>query len=452
MYSVQLGAQVALLQSPILQLDKSNCNKEDKITKLIRIKKDTEGIKEMDMYSKRQYLMGLQKAYLQKDKTEKKEILDEYIKNTGHNRKYVIRQLNNINLTIVSAKTSKKRKCKYGQKILPVLEKIYKIFDCPCGQRMQSILEVELDRLRAFGEINITDQETSLLKTISSSTIDRKIRYIKNRYSKKGFTTTKPGTLLKQKIPIRLTEWDTNKIGFQEVDLVAHCGNNASGQFVYTISLVEIATGWWEGEAIMGKGQRTTFEGLKLIRTRSPFHWLGLDSDNGGEFINYHLWNYCQSENIYFTRSRPNRKNDNAYVEQKNWTHVRQVVGYARYDTEKEMAIINDLYRNDLRLFKNFFQPTMKLKTKKRIGGKLKRIYEKPQTPYQKLLHSNQLSDAQMAHLKKIYATLNPAQLSRNIDQKLALLFSINELKNCSVSNQLITKNNLRKEALLVTC
>ena len=251
----------------------------------------------------------------------------------------------------------------------------------------------------------------------------------KYKYTKKGFTTTKPGSLLKNQIQVRLTIWDTSKVGYQEIDLVAHGGGNCSGHFAYTLSVTEIATGWWEGEAFMGKGQRFTLEGLKKIRERTPYDWLGIDSDNGSEFINHILVKYCENESIEFTRSRPNHKNDNAYVEQKNWTHVRQVVGYARYDTDEEIEIINHLYRNELRLFKNFFQPIMKLKKKKRVGGKVKRKYEKPKTPYQRLLESKDLTKKQKSDLTKIYESLNPAELSRQIDRTLYRLHLIQENK-----------------------
>jgi hypothetical protein len=209
--------------------------------------------------------------------------------------------------------------------------------------------------------------------------------------SKKG---PKPGYLLKQKIPIKLTQWDTSKVGYLEADLVVHCGSSALGEYANTVNTTEIYSGWWEGEAIMGKSQKYTFEALKEERKRSPFGWKGLDSDNGSEFINDILYKYCSREGLQFTRSRPSRKNDNAYIEEKNWTHVRKVFGYLRYDTFEELSIMNDLYRNELRLYKNFFQPVMKLQSKQRI-----------------------------------YISLNPAELKRSIDAKLAKLFKAYEEK-----------------------
>lgn len=411
------------------------------------------------MYSRQQYLQKLQQEYLKAKKSEKTKILNEYIKNTLHNRKYVIRQLNSTQLTCNKIRKHR-RNPKYGYHLLKPLEELYNIFDCPCGQRLEQIIKVELNRLIDFGEIKINQQDAELLKGMSSATIDRKIKKIIHR-KKKGITTTRPGSLLKRQIPIRLTSWDTNKVGYQEIDLVAHCGSNASGAFGYTISIIDIASGWWEGKFIMNKGQKETLEGLKAIRKRTPFHWLGLDSDNGSEFINWHLLQYCKSENIEFTRSRPNHKNDNAYIEQKNWTHVRKIIGYARYDTPEEQQVINGLYKNELGLYKNFFQPIMKLKQKERYNGSLKRRYEKAKTPYQRLLDNTDVSPEIKTILKAVYKKLNPAQLKRTIEVKLDRLKLINQNKSWACSKPLNTSSNMvseiqdlskSKKEVLVTC
>jgi hypothetical protein len=205
------------------------------------------------------------------------------------------------------------------------------------------------------------------------------------------------------------------------MDLVVHCGSSTLGEYITTLSATEISSGWWEGEAIMGKSQAATFGAVKKARQRSPFGWKGVDSDNGSEFINDILQRYCQQEELEFTRSRPGKKNDNAYIEQKNWTHVRKVLGYLRYDTLTELGIINDLY-DDLRLYKNFFQPVMKLVSKERIGGRVKRKYGTPKTPHQRLTESGQLSEEAKRKLDADYLSLNPAQLKRSIDIKLAHL------------------------------
>jgi len=268
---------------------------------------------------------------------------------------------------------------------------------------------------------------------MSSATIDRKLKHqreVLRLLRLKG--GPRPGSLLKRKIPIRLTEWDTSKTGYLEMDLVVHCGSSTLGEYINTLSTIEVSSGWWEGEAIMGKSQESTFQALKTIRERTLFDWKGLDSDNGSEFINEILYKYCRRERLEFTRSRPRRKNDNAYIEQKNWTHVRKILGYLRYDTFAELSIINDLYHGDLRLYKNFFQPVMKLVSKERIGGSIKRKYATPKTPYQRLMDSGQISEQARKQLEAVYLSLNPAQLKRSIDTKLEKLYHTYEEKRKS--------------------
>ena len=289
---------------------------------------------------------------------------------------------------------------------------------------------MEIDRLRELGEIEISDEVAWKLKIMSSATVDRKLKHQREflhlSRSKRG---PKPGYLLKQKIPIRLTDWDTSKVGYVEMDFVVHCGSSTLGEYVNTLSTTEISSGWWEGEAIMGRTQEYSFWALKEIRKRTLFDWRGIDSDNGPEFINQILYKYCQKEKLEFTRSRENKKNDNAYIEQKNWTHVRKVFGYLRYDTPEELMIMNDLYHNELRLYKNFFQPVMKLASKERVGSSIKRKYAVPETPYRRLMESDQISQEAKDELLGIYLSLNPAQLKRSIDVKLARLYKAYEEK-----------------------
>jgi hypothetical protein len=386
----------------------------------------------IDMESRKQYLGVLRERYLgAKAKKEKSQILDEYCHNTGQARKYVIRKIQpGIDLR---PKQRRKRKQTYDGQVIAPLAKVWEIFDCPCGQRLKPILEVELDRLRHLGEVGVSDEVALKLKRMASATIDRKLKHqreVLHLLRSKG--GPKPGSLLKRKIPIRLTEWDTSKTGYVEMDLVVHCGSSTFGEYINTLSTTEVSSGWWEGEAIMGKSQQSTFQALKQIRGRAPFDLKGLDSDNGSEFINDILYKYCCREKLEFTRSRPSRKNDNAYIEQKNWTHVRKILGYLRYDTLAELSIINDLYRGDLRLYKNFFQPVMKLVSKERIGGSVKRKYDTPKTPYQRLMDSGQISEQTRKQLEMVYLSLNPAQLKRSIDTKLDNLYQAYEKKGMS--------------------
>jgi len=381
------------------------------------------------MHSRNEYLKVLRERYLETaTRKEKTEILDEYCHNTGQARKYVIRKIQpGVDLR---PKQRKKRKQTYDGQVIAALAEVWGIFDCPCGQRLKPILEVELDRLRHLGEVGVSNDVALKLKTMSSATIDRKLKHqreVLHLLRSKG--GPKPGSLLKRKIPIRLTEWDTSKTGYVEMDLVVHCGSSTFGEYINTLSTTEVSSGWWEGEAIMGKSQESTFQALKKIRQRTPFDWKGLDSDNGSEFINDILYKYCRREKLEFTRSRPSRKNDNAYIEQKNWTHVRKILGYLRYDSFAELSIINDLYRGDLRLYKNFFQPVMKLTEKVRIGGSVKRKYDVPRTPYQRLMESGQISEEAKEELQGIYLSLNPAELKRQIDAKLEKLYNVYEEK-----------------------
>ncbi len=382
----------------------------------------------MDMHSRNEYLKVIRKSYIKAGSRKgKTQILDEYCRNTGQTRKYVITKIHKAELR---PKQRKKRKETYGGQVRAALARIWEIFDYPCGQRLKPLLETELDRLRYLGEIEVPDNIALKLSMISSATIDRKLKHQREfLHLSRAKGGPKPGYILRQKIPIKLTEWDTSIVGYSEIDLVVHCGSSTLGEYVNTLSTTEISSGWWEGEAIMGKSQEYSFGALKQIRKRIPFDWKGIDSDNGSEFINQILYKYCQKEKLGFTRSRPNRKNDNAYIEQKNWTYVRKIFGYLRYDTYEELAIMNDLYHNELRLYKNFFQPVMKLKSKEKVGGKVKRKYEDSKTPYQRLMESGQIRDEVRDELKDIYLSLNPAALKRNIDAKLARLYKAYAMK-----------------------
>lgn len=381
----------------------------------------------MTMQTRNEYLKTIKEKYLKANKEEKTKLLDEYTDNTGQNRKYVIRKLQaRVSLEI---RQRKKRKCFYGRQVVYQLKKIWEIMDYPCGQRLDPVLPSLVDILRAKKEILISDEIASKLKKISARTIDRKLDHEKQVQHRKRFSTTRPGSFLKNRIPVRLNDWDTQEIGNIAVDLVAHCGSNAGGEYGNTINTTDIATGWWEGEAIIGKGQKRTCDGIDKMRKRCPFKWKGIHPDNGGEFLNAHLWRYTEETELDFTRSRPNKKNDNCYVEQKNWTHIRKMVGYLRYDTKEEISLLNDLYRNELRLYKNFFQPVIKLREKTREGGRLHRKYEVAKTPYQRVLELGKLSQKEKRKLKNIYQSLNPAELKREIDQKLIRLSKLYQKK-----------------------
>ena len=390
-------------------------------------------MKGIDMATRKIMLRSFYKRYQKAKKHEKTKMLDEFITNTKHNRKYIIGQLNDPDLLKPKIKIKKERKYPYDC-IQKPLETLWKIFDFPCGQRLKPLLEFETERLVKFKELNINPNQIELLKNISSATIDRRLEKKRQDKEHKRFCSTKPGFLLKSQIPIRLNDWKDCSIGFAEIDLVSHCGHNASGHFGHSLSFVDVASGWWEGQAVMGKSMIAVNDALDKIKNRLPFTLKGIDSDNGSEFINAHLFKYCQDNDIQFTRSRPGQKNDNAFVEQKNWTHVRQVIGYERYDTEEELQVINQLYLCELRLYKNFFQTTYKLEKKHWEGSKRERSYEKQlKTPYQRILESKDISEESKVKLKKIYENLNPADLKRRIDKALLRLNKINNNKNLPV-------------------
>ena len=384
----------------------------------------------MDMQARKEYRGVVRERYWKtRSKKEKSRILDEYCVNTGHARKYAIRKLRARENP--DKKPKQRRKPVYDGEVTAALARIWEVFDYPCGQRLKPLIERETARLRAFGELSISDEVASKLKRISAATIDRKLKHQKEvlhlLWSRGGH---KPGSALKQKIAVRLTDWDTAKVGYIEADLVFHCGASTLGEHICTVSATDVSSGWWEGEPILGKSQDRCFRALKEIRQRCPFLWKGLDCDNGGEFINEILYKYCAKEKLEFTRSRPGHKNDNAYIEEKNWTHVRKVLGYLRYDTVEEIAIIRNLYRHELRLYKNFFQPVMKLVHKERIGGRIKRKYGTPMTPHQNLIESKQLSEEAEEQLRHTYHPLNPAALKREIDAKINKLIEIHQTKN----------------------
>lgn len=259
--------------------------------------------------------------------------------------------------------------------------------------------------------------------------MDRLLRPRKEEIKDRGRYSSRGANLIAKKIPLRLTDWDTSRVGYVEMDLVLHGGASTAGEFGHSLSAVEISCGWWEGEVVMGRAQVRVFNALKEIRERSPFTWLGIDSDNDNAFINELLYQYSVDEDLEFTHSRAYHKNDNAYIEQKNFTHVRKPLGYLRYDTPEELQLIRDLYRNELRLFKNFLLPVMKLVRKERVGGRIKRVYDTPKTPYLRLLESGQIDQRAADELRRVYLRLNPAEVKRQMDKKLARLFEIYEKK-----------------------
>ncbi len=284
---------------------------------------------------------------------------------------------------------------------------------------------------------------------ISPATIDRVLAPERRKFALRGRCGTKPGTLLKHQIPIRtFAEWNEAQPGFVEIDLVGHDGGDACGDFCQTLDVTDVASGWTESQAVINKAQVWVFEALKAIRARLPFALRGIDSDNGSEFINNHLLRYCQQEKITFTRGRAWKKNDGCFVEQKNYSVVRRAVGYARYDTPAQLRLLNTLYGH-LRLYTNYFQPVMKLVSKQRIGAKVKKTYDPPQTPYRRLLAAPGITEQTRRRLNAEYATLNPAQLKREITRLQNVLRKTAAARQRSKTSA--TGNLLKNETTLST-
>ncbi len=395
----------------------------------------------LTMKEKKSVTKEIATRYQKAHKKEKKRMLDEFVQLTGYNRCYASYLLKNhgkmrrISARVVlevdiKIKVKRNYTKTYDNKVKKALKAIWLILDRICGKRLKAVLEETIEHLQRHGELEVDKKTHQKLLTISASTIDRMLKEERKKLTIKGRSLTKPGTLLKSQIPIRtFSEWDEGRPGFVEVDLVGHDGGNSKGDFAQTLDVTDVCTGWTETQAVKNKAQKWVFEALTDIRHRLPFPMLGIDSDNGGEFINHHLINYCKEEHITFTRSRSYRKNDGCYVEQKNYSIVRRAVGYCRYDKEEELKVLNELYRF-LRLHTNFFLPSMKLLEKTRIGSKVYKKYDTPKTPCQRIIHSSQVSDKDKEKLKKIYASLNPAELKRKITRLQEKLFQIYKKKN----------------------
>ena len=379
----------------------------------------------MTMRSKNEYLQELisqHGGYHLKTKKEKTILLNEYCANTSQNRDYVIRKISKG--TVWKDKTPRTRKRQYDGAVVATLACIYDIFDYPCGQRLAPLLKTEASKLKELGEISCSDKVIAKLTQISPRHIDNLLVHHKEEARLKRKYQPKSHPLLYQKVPVKVfAEQDRTMFGLIQIDQVEHCGSSVAGEYVNTLSTTDIAHGWWEGAAGMGKSQYSAKACLESARSRYPLEWREMHADNGTPLLNDLVARYCTGNGITFSRSRPYKKNDNCLVEQKNWTHVRRKLGYLRYDTSEECAVINDLYAHELRLFKNFFQPVMKLKEKERVGGRLKRKYDESRTPYQRMMDDPDIVSSVKQGLQTIYEGLNPAQLKRDMDKKLTLLY-----------------------------
>jgi hypothetical protein len=358
--------------------------------------------------------------YATASKAAKQQILDEFCATTGYHRKYAIQVLNG---PPPSAPRPRHRTPTYGPQVVAVLAVIWEAAGYPWSARLKALLPLWLPWAKR--RVQISPQIERQLRRISPSTIDRRLDPRKRQLKRRLYGRTKPGTLLKHHIPIKTDRWEVTVPGFAEVDLVSHSGNAADGEFLQSLNLTDIHTTWVETQAVRGKGQAVVRAALEEMAAALPFALRGLDSDNGAEFINNHLFRYCQGQHIQFTRGRPYKKDDNAHVEQKNWTHVRKLLGWDRYDSLDALAAINDLYRHELRLMMNLFQPSVKLLRKVRVGSRLTRVYDHPQTPLDRLLASGQGEPAKVAALQRLRTRVDPFALAAAIERKLNRIYRL---------------------------
>jgi len=388
----------------------------------------------MSPKSVEEYTIIFVKRYKRANYNQKKKILDEYCKVTGYHRKHAIRKLNNFRLFVKKKKKKRGRASKYNKKpIIDPIKKIWLTANLPCSKILKSLLPFWIPHyINNYGSI---DKDTlNALESISPATIDRIFKPIRPKYNKKGHSCTKPGSLLRKHIPIKTDQWNEFIPGFIESDTVHHCGETTAGQYILTVNYGDIATGWTEQRAVWGKGENGVLTKTEDVENSLPFKILGFDSDNGSEFINQKLVNYftCRDKNpVQFTRSRAYHSNDNSHVEQKNWTHVRQWLGYDRFDNPKIVGLLNDLYKSEWRLYHNFFIPSVKLLEKKRVASKTIKRFDNPKTPYQRLLEtdSKHISAETKALLAKQYEELNPFELRAAIEKKIDKILKLSTKK-----------------------
>ena len=371
----------------------------------------------MSQKSKWEYFKAIYDRYRKAFAAERTNILNEFCRVCHYHRKYAIRKLNTPPTQKTHGPLKRKRDVLYGHEVISIIASVWEAADYPCSVRLKVVLADWLPWIRK--RFHPAPSVEKQLLSISARQIDRRLGSRKSRLKKQIYGRTKPGTLLKHRVPIKTDNWDVKTPGWSEIDTVSHSGNNAEGTFAYTVNDTDILTTWVESRAVLGKGETGVVNALDEMGQVLPFRRLGLDSDNGSEFINWHLVRYCEEKRIQSFRGRPYKKDDNAHIEQKNWTHVRKLLGYLRYDTQEAVDAMNDLYRNELRLFMNLFLPSMKLKGKQRVGSKLRGRYDRTQTPFERVKVSGKGDPRKIAVLQHLRDTLDPFELNRIIQEKL---------------------------------
>jgi len=391
----------------------------------------------MSHRSRWEYFRSVYGRYRQADRKRKPVILDEFCANTRYHRKYAIRLLNGPVPERTKPPLRRRRSPSYSPAVIAVLARLWEAAGYPWSVRLKAL--VSLWRPWIQKPFHLSAGVQRQLEAISARQIDRRLRARKQQVKRRCYGRTKPGafpstalrdgersrTVLKHQIPVKTDAWDVRVPGFTEVDWVSHSGNAASGEFAYSLNVTDIHTTWTETGAVLGKGETAVRDQLEEIASALPFRLLGLDSDNGSEFINWHLGRWCAKRDIQWTRSRPYKKDDNAHIEQKNWTHVRKLLGWDRYDTPEAVEAINDLYRNELRLWMNLFQPSVKLVKKVRVGSRVRRVYGPAETPLDRVLASEVVEPERAEALRALRRSLDPFALARVIERKLERIYAL---------------------------
>jgi hypothetical protein len=364
-----------------------------------------------------EYLKAIYERYRKAGRKAKKVILSEFCSNTGYHRKYALRLLNGPRPEKQRTGQERRRGLTYNQEMLAILTAVWEAAGYPWSVRLKALLPQWMPWIRKRFRLR-AEIEKQLLH-ISPRQMDRRLRAQKTQRRRRLYGRTKPGYLLKHHIPVKTDRWDVQSPGFTEADLVSHSGHSASGEFAHTLNVTDIHTTWTESLAVRGRGEEPVQRGLNDNATTLPFALLGVDTDNGSEFINHHLKRWCDLRQIQFTRGRPYKKDDNAHIEQKNWTHVRKLLAWDRYDTHEAVVAMNDLYRNELRLWMNLLLPSVKLLKKVRVGSRVRRVYDAARTPFERVRESGQADPEKVAKLEELRKRLDPFQLSLTIERKL---------------------------------
>ena len=381
----------------------------------------------MNLRFRMNYFKSIYERYQEASKCLKIKILDEFCKICGYNRKYAIFKLNSAPpqdkiYAKQVLKNMRKGAVVYSHEAVAVISKVWEAADYPCSTRLKVILSLWMTWIIKHFNPSLEIQRQML--KISPRQLDRRLKPYRFKVQHRIYGRTKHGTLLKHHIPIKTNHWNVKEPGFTEVDTVSHSGNSGAGEFAYSVSQTDIFTGWVETRAVLGKGERNISSALDETEEVFPFKILGMNSDNGGEFINHLVYNRNKSRNIDFTRGRPNKKDDNAHIEQKNWTHVRKLMGWYRYDTSEVVYLMNDLYKNELHLFMNLFMPSMKVIHKHYLAGRSIPHYDNPTTPLDRVIASGKGDPAKIAYYKKIREQTDPFELSKSIARKLEAIYN----------------------------